>query len=75
VLSVRVAVHPRSRPDVFLKPEKSKEVILKHLTTRPGETVDLGEIHLSPWPRRFPSPGDQTEVIRKWHSKASASSA
>ena len=46
-LGVRVAVHPRSRPEVFLRPEKSKEAIFKHLTTRPGETVDLGEIHLS----------------------------
>ncbi len=46
-LGVRVGVHPRSRPDVSLKPEKAKEAILKHLTSRPGETVDLGEIHLS----------------------------
>ena len=46
-LSVSVTVHPRSRPEVFLMPEKSKEAVFKHLTTRPGETVDLGEIHLS----------------------------
>ena len=46
-LGVQVAVHPRSRPDVFLTPEKSKEAILQHLTAKPGETVDLGEIRLS----------------------------
>ena len=46
-LSVHVAIHPRSRPDVFLVPEKSKEAILEHLTAKPGETVDLGEIHLT----------------------------
>ena len=46
-LSVYVAVHPRSRPEVFLMPEKSKEAVFKHLTTRPGEIVDLGEIHLT----------------------------
>ena len=46
-LGVRVTVHPRSRPDVFLRPEKSKEAILEHLTTRSGETVDLGEVHLT----------------------------
>ncbi len=46
-LSVRVAIHPRSRPGDFLVPEKSREAILKHLKAKPGETVDLGEIHLT----------------------------
>jgi Carboxypeptidase regulatory-like domain len=46
-LSAHLAVNPRSRPDVFLMPEKSKAEILKHLKARPGETVDLGEIRLT----------------------------
>jgi hypothetical protein len=46
-LGVGVSIQPRSRPDVFLVPEKSREPTLKHLTTKPGETVDLGEIHLT----------------------------
>ncbi|MGP0066676.1 MAG: sigma-70 family RNA polymerase sigma factor [Isosphaeraceae bacterium] len=46
-LSVHVAIHPRSRPDVFLVPEKSREAMLEHLKAKPGETVDLGEIRLS----------------------------
>lgn len=46
-LGVHLTVHPRSRPDVFLTLEKSKEAIFRHLTTKPGETVNLGEIHLS----------------------------
>jgi RNA polymerase sigma factor (sigma-70 family) len=47
-LSVYIPVHPRSRPDVFLMPEKSKRAMLEHVTAKPGETVDLGEIHLTP---------------------------
>jgi RNA polymerase sigma factor (sigma-70 family) len=46
-LSVHVAIHPRSRPDVFLVPEKSREAILQHLKAKPGEAVDLGEIRLT----------------------------
>jgi hypothetical protein len=46
-LGVALDVRPRSRPDVFLVPEKSKEAILRHVTTKPGETVDLGEIRMT----------------------------
>ena len=49
-LGVAVDVRPRSRPDTFLVPEKSKEAIFRCLKTRPGETVDLGEIHMSRQP-------------------------
>jgi hypothetical protein len=46
-LGVGVAIYPRSRPDIFLVPEKSKNAALEHLKAKPGETVDLGEIHLT----------------------------
>jgi hypothetical protein len=46
-LCVGVSIHPRARPDVFLVPEKAKAAILKHLKAKPGETVNLGEIHLT----------------------------
>ena len=46
-LGVRVTIHPRSRPDVFLVPEKSKQDILGHLKAKPGETIDLGDVHLT----------------------------
>ncbi len=51
-LTAHVGFRPGSRPDVFLEPEQSKAKILDHLTARPGETVDLGEIRLSPYPNR-----------------------
>jgi RNA polymerase sigma factor (sigma-70 family) len=46
-LSVHVAIHPRSRPNVFLVPEKSRQAILEHLKAKSGETVDLGELRLT----------------------------
>jgi hypothetical protein len=46
-LSVGTAFHPRSWPDIFLVPEKSKDAILKDLKAKSGETVDVGEIHLT----------------------------
>ena len=49
-LSVTITCHPRSRPDIFLVPGKSKKPALEHVRTRPGETVDLGEIRLVPQP-------------------------
>jgi RNA polymerase sigma factor (sigma-70 family) len=50
-LVVRLGFRPAAPADHWLVPEKSKEPILYHLTARPGETVDLGEIRLSPQPR------------------------
>jgi hypothetical protein len=49
-LGVGVDIRSRSQPDRFLVPEKAKEAILSHLKTRPGETVDLGEIRVTPRP-------------------------
>jgi RNA polymerase sigma factor (sigma-70 family) len=49
-LTVRVGFRHGSRPDVFLVPEKSKEAVLHHVTARPGETVDLGEIRMTRQP-------------------------
>ncbi len=49
-LVARVGFRPGPRPDLFLEPDESKEEILQHLTARPGETVDLGEIRLSRQP-------------------------
>ena len=43
-LSFRLLIRPRSRPDRFLVPEKSKEAVLNQLRSSPGEVVDLGEI-------------------------------
>jgi RNA polymerase sigma factor (sigma-70 family) len=51
-LVARVGFRQGSRPDVFLEPEKAKAEILQHLTARSGETVDLGEIRLSPYPNK-----------------------
>jgi hypothetical protein len=50
-LVVRLGFRPQAPADTWLVPEKSKEPILYHLTARPGETVDLGEIRLTPQPR------------------------
>lgn len=47
MLGVAVSIRPRSRPDVFLVPEESRQDILGHLKAKPGETVDLGEIRLT----------------------------
>jgi RNA polymerase sigma factor (sigma-70 family) len=46
----RLSFRPQAQPDTWLIPEKSKEAALYHLTARPGETVDLGEIRLSRQP-------------------------
>ena len=46
-LGVAVDVRPRSQPDRFLVPEKSREAIFRYLKARPGETVDLGEIRMT----------------------------
>ena len=45
-LSVAVGARSGSQPDVFLEPEESRKAILQHLTARPAETVDLGEIRM-----------------------------
>ena len=42
-----VDVRPRSQPDRFLVPEKSREAIFRCLKTRPGETVDLGDVRMT----------------------------
>ena len=49
-LIARLSFRPQTRPDTWLVPEKSKEAALYHLTSRPGETVDLGEIRLTRLP-------------------------
>jgi RNA polymerase sigma factor (sigma-70 family) len=50
-LVAHLGFRPRSEPGVFLIPESSKDAALKHLTVKPGETLDLGEIHLSRPPK------------------------
>ena len=46
-LGVAVDVRPRSQPDRFLVPEKSREAIFRCLKTRPGETVNLGDVRMT----------------------------
>jgi hypothetical protein len=46
-LVAHLSVRPRSEPEVFLASEASKDAALRHLTVKPGETVDLGQIHLT----------------------------
>jgi hypothetical protein len=46
-LIARLSFHPPTQPDTWLVPEKSQEAVLYHLTARPGETVNLGDIRLS----------------------------
>jgi RNA polymerase sigma factor (sigma-70 family) len=51
-LVARLSFRPQMPPDTWLIPEKSKEAALYHLTAKPGETVNLGEIRLSRQPNR-----------------------
>ncbi len=51
-LGAALDIFSRSRPDLFYEAEPAKREILRRLRTRPGETVDMGEIHLK-------TPGDE----------------
>ena len=51
-LIARLSFRPPTQPDTCLVSEKSNEAALYHLTARPDETVNLGEIRLSRQPNR-----------------------
>ncbi len=46
-LGVALDIFPRARPDRFYQPEPARREVLKRLKSKPGETVDLGELRMS----------------------------